>query len=88
MSLFDFFRKRPAKKIEPHRRIVTSILTGIPVQTRMGGQLTEAGVQQQIWCNEMLEEMNATQKDYVSRIVLGTNRKITRKEVETQLKRI
>ena len=67
-------------------KIVSSILTGFPVQTRMGNKITEAGLQQRKWCHMLLAEMG--DNNFIEKEILGFKRKITKNEVEEHIKNI
>ena len=63
--------------------MIASILTGIPIQTRIGGQLTGAGAQQLQWCHQTLNDMGKRKSMMVN--VMGRKQKMTREDVEKHL---
>ncbi len=68
-------------------KMINSILTGTPIQTRKSnGEFTSAGWQQKDFCNLLLKEMG--DNDFIEKEVLGFKTKITKKEVEEHLKNI
>ena len=62
-------------------KLINSLLTGVPVQTRYSdGLLTPAGGQQRAWHWEMCQKLGKRKSMVIN--VMGGKRKITRKELD------
>lgn len=74
-------------RAENSSKIISSILTGVPIQVRYGdGGLTAAGMQQMQWCTMILANMGKRKSMIVN--IMGRKVKITRTQVEAQFNSI
>ena len=61
--------------------MVSSILTGVPVQVNSGSCLSAAGIQEREWCHSWLQEMEKIKKDYVMVNSMGYKFKLTKERI-------